>query len=253
MADEDRRLALVISGPVIRKPVKPVVCGRRLPDPDVACSVRTPASRISKNPSMKTLLTLAFALTVSRAAFADEVKPLLHDHALPVIAAPGFKEALEAPWSVAKGKWTPKDGVLDVLDVPEDKHIPVLHHKVGLASATIETEFLIDGPGTFLVGCDANKHVGRVVVNGGSLSIAEDSVKPSHTIAKLDMLVKPGEWHHLRVEWTGDRMAANLDGKELRAQHPYLATPKAQSWLAAGKSVHVRNLRISGEAAVEKP
>jgi hypothetical protein len=89
-----------------------------------------------------------------------------------------------------------------------------------------------------------------VVVTMAGLSIAEDSAKPSHTIAKLPFAVKPNEWHHLRAEWKGDQMAANLDGKELRAQHAYLATPKSRSWLAAGKSVKVRNLKISGETTV---
>ena len=46
-------------------------------------------------------------------------------------------------------------------------------------------------------------------------------------------------------------MAANLDGKEVRAQHAFLATAKKQSWLAAGNSVHVRNLKVSGEAAAK--
>ena len=191
------------------------------------------------------LLFILSALAVS--AFAEDAKPLLHDHALPVLTTPDFKGPLDASFSVAKGKWTPQDGVLSVLDLPEQKHIPVLHHKVGLASATIEVEFLIEGPGSFLVGCDSSKHVGRVVVGAAGLSIAEDSVAPSHTIAKLPMKVKPNEWHKLRVEWQGDQMAANLDGQELKAQHPYFATPKARSWLAAGKSVKVRNLKISGE------
>ena len=198
---------------------------------------------------MKTLFATAIALTVAHAAFAEDAKPLLHNHALPVLAAPTFTAPLDATWSVAKGKWTPHDGVLDVLDIAEEKHIPVLHHKAGLASATIEVEFMIDGAGPFLVGCDGAGHVGRVVVNATSVSIAEDSVKPSHTIAKTDMAVKPGEWHRLRVEWTGDRMAAVLDGKEVRAQHAFLATAKQRSWLAAGKSVHVRGLKISGEQA----
>lgn len=191
--------------------------------------------------------SILLSLLLSSAAFAEDAKPLLHDHVLPVLAAPDFKSPLDASFSVAKGQWMPADGVLSVLDLPEQKHIPVLHHKVGLASATIEVEFLIEGPGSFLVGCDSDKHVGRVVVNPAGLSIAEDSVKPSHTIAKLSMIVKPNEWHKLRVEWQGDKMAANLDGKELRAEHAFLATPKARSWLAAGKSVKVRNLKISGE------
>ncbi|MDI1312426.1 hypothetical protein [Prosthecobacter sp.] len=198
--------------------------------------------------NLRRFLAATFALSLVSAALSGEAKPLLHDHVLPVVATPDFKAPLDASFSIAKGKWTPQDGVLSVLDLPEQKHIPVLHHKVGLASATIEVEFLIEGPGSFLVGCDSDKHVGRVVVGAAGLSIAEDSVKPSHTIAKLPMTVKPNEWHKLRVEWQGDQMAANLDGQELRAQHAFLATPKSRSWLAAGKSVKVRNLKISGEA-----
>ena len=113
------------------------------------------------------LLTASLGLLVASAALAQEAKPLLHDHVLPVLATPDFKTPLDTSFSVAKGKWTPQDGVLSVLDLPEQKHIPVLHHKVGLASATIEVEFLIEGPGSFLVGCDSNMHVGRVVVVGG--------------------------------------------------------------------------------------
>ena len=134
------------------------------------------------------------------------------------------------------------------MDIPAEKHIPVLHHKVGLASALIELEFRWDGAGSFLVGCDSDKHVGRVVINAKGLSIAEDSVKPSHTIAQIPLAVKQGEWHKLRVEWKGDQMAARLDGTELRAQHAFLATAKSRSWLAASQTVKVRNLKISGEA-----
>jgi hypothetical protein len=204
---------------------------------------------------MKSLhpLTALFGLILASSAIAEEMKPLLNEQSLPLLAAPNFKEPLDASFSVAKGKWTPQDGVLTVLDLPEQKHIPVLHHKVGLKDAVIDVEFFLDGPGTFLVGCDADKHVGRVVVTMTGVSIAEDSVKPSHTIAKLPVAVKPNEWHHLRVEWKGDQMAANLGGKELRARHAFLATPKSRSWIAAGKSVKVRNLRISGEKYPAKP
>lgn len=189
---------------------------------------------------------LSFALATAVLAQAD--KPLLNVTALPVIAAPSFAEPLVAPFVAAKGTWIPADGVLSVVDIPAEKHIPVLHHKVGLASAVIELEFRWDGAGSFLVGCDSDKHVGRVVINAKGLSIAEDSVKPSHTIAQLPLAVKQGEWHKLRVEWKGDQMAARLDGSELRAQHAFLATAKSRSWLAASQTVKVRNLKISGEA-----
>lgn len=199
------------------------------------------------NPIHFSVHVLTGLLLLATPALSEDAKTLLQDHALPVLAEPDFKGPLDASFSIAKGKWTPEGGVLKVLDLPEQKHIPVLHHKVGLASAVIEVEFYLDGPGTFIVGCDADKHVGRVVINAAGLSIAEDSVKPSHTLVKLPLKVMPNVWHKLRVEWTGDQMAANLDGKELQAQHPFLATKKSRSWLAAGKSVKVRNLRISGE------
>ena len=199
------------------------------------------------------VFAIVLGLAFASSTFAQEAKLLLHERPLPSIATPDFKTPLDASFSVAKGKWTPQDGVLRVLDLPEEKHIPVLHHNVGLTAAVIEVEFLVDGPGSFLVGCDSAQHVGRVVVTPTGLSIAEDSVKPSHTIARLAVPVKAGEWHHLRVEWKGDQMAANLDGQELRAQHAFLATPKARSWLAAGKSVQVRNLKISGEKTPAKP
>ena len=114
--------------------------------------------------NLRSFFAASLALTIVSAAPAQEARPLLHDHALPVLASPDFKTPLDASFSIAKGKWTPQDGVLSVLDLPEQKHIPVLHHKAGLASATIEVEFLIEGPGSFLVGCDSNNHVGRVVV-----------------------------------------------------------------------------------------
>ncbi len=190
----------------------------------------------------------AATLLIAFASFtlAQEGERLLHDETLPLLAAPDFTEPLDENFRSIRGKWTPTNGILSALDIPEEKHIPVLHHTIGLSDAIIEVEFLLVGPGTFIVGCDADKHVGRVIINARGFSIAEDSVKPSHTIATLPFAAKPGKWHRLRVEWKGDRMAANLDGQELHAQHAFLATPKSRSWLAAGKSVHIRNLKISG-------
>ena len=199
------------------------------------------------------LAVAIFGLTLATSTFGQTAKLLLHETELPLLASPDFEGPLPAGFSVAKGRWTPKAGVLSVLDLPEEKHIPVLHHKVGLAEAVIEVEFLTEGPGTFLVGCDATRHVGRVVVSPKAMTIAEDSVKPSHTIARLPVTTKAGTWHRLRVEWRADEMAAILDGKEIRARHEFLATPKSRSWIAAGKSVKIRNLRISGRATSAKP
>jgi len=191
---------------------------------------------------MRSLLSLLLASL----AFGADLKPMLNDQPLPSITAPTFKEPLGAEWAQAKGKWTPDNGVLHMVEIPEDKHVPVLHHKIGLSAAVIELDFRQNAPGGFLVGCDNTKHVARVVVTPTALSIAEDSVAPSHTIATTKVTAKQGEWHHLRVEWKGDEMAANLDGVELKAKHPFIATEKARSWLAGTKSADVKNLTING-------
>ena len=191
---------------------------------------------------MRSLLPLLLAYI----AFGADLKPLLNEQPLPSLASPSFKEALNTEWQTARGKWVPEDGVLHMIDIPEQKHVPVLWHKVGLFAAVIELDFRQNAPGGFLVGCDGAKHVARVVVTPTALSIAEDSVTPSHTIATTKVAAKQGEWHHLRVEWKGDEMTANLDGVELKAKHPYVASAKSRSWLAGTKSADVKNLTING-------
>jgi hypothetical protein len=80
------------------------------------------------------------------------------------------------------------------------------------------------------------------------ISIAEDSVKPSHTLAKLPADLKSGVWHQLRLEWKGDQIAIQLDELALQAQHAFLATPKTRSWIAVGgQTASIRALKISGK------
>ena len=203
---------------------------------------------------MKPTLTAlaAVLLLIGCVALADEVGPPKKAE-LPVIAAPNFEGPLDSTFSVAKGSWTPAMGILTAFELPENKHVAVLHHNVGLRSADITCEFRLEGSPSFLVGCDGKSHVGRVVVKATGVDIAEDSTKPSHVIATLKMAVKQGEWHKLRVEWAGDEMTATLDDQSVHAKHDYFATPKARSWLAVPKSkTEIRNLVIRGEKTEEK-
>ena len=95
------------------------------------------------------------------------------------------------------------------------------------------------------MGCDAQKHVGRVVIAPKSFKIAEDTAAPSKTIKETAVDLKPDAWHTLRVEYAGDQIAARLDGQDLAAQHEYLATPKVRWWFAAGDTVQIRNVKIT--------
>ena len=167
------------------------------------------------------------------------------------ISQPDLKSPLGPEWTKTKGKWEPADGILTADEVPEDKHSAVLHLKTGPTPLVWECDFKLDGAKTFYVGCDGAKHIGRLVIVGKKALLAEDSTEvkgktPSHTLDEKPIDLKPGEWNHLRVEYTGDRMAARLNDVELHAQHPYLATPKVRWWFAvAGNKAQIRNIKIS--------
>lgn len=206
----------------------------------------TPDSKLDTlNASMPRLLA---PLLLSLLLVGCASGPLLVENDPPVIVAPDLRSAFGDPWKIPHGEWKPDNGVLRMTEIPARKHVPVLQHWVGLKTAVIELEFRQDVPTTFYIGCDADKHVGRVVITPKEVHIAEDSVKPSHILARLPLEPVKGVWRHVRVEWTGDRMAVRIDGKELQASHPFLATPKTRSWIAGSKAAEVRNLVIKGIA-----
>lgn len=180
------------------------------------------------------------------------VTPLLAEE-LPVLAAPDFTSPLDASWKIAHGSYEPKEGVLVCAEKTENKHAAVLWHQVGWNTGVVEMEFRLDGSKVLILGCDGTtaaglKHVGRFVVTPKQISIAEDSVKPSHTLAKLPADLKSGVWHKLRLEWKGDQISIQLNELTLQSQHAFLATPKTRSWIAvSGQTASVRALKISGK------
>jgi hypothetical protein len=203
---------------------------------------------------MKVLL---LSLLLPALCLAAEPAPLLVQPGK-VLSAPDLRSPLGKEWTISKGKWTPTEGVLIASEIPEEKHAAVLHLATGPTSLVLECDFRLPKGKIFYVGCDAQKHVARLVVTPKTAKLAEDSTEvkgktPSHTLAEATVDLKPDEWQHVRVEYTGDRMAARLNGAELRAQHPYLATPKVRWWLASsGERVEVRNLRVSEGLPLEK-
>ena len=186
------------------------------------------------------------------AALTLSVAPLVAED-LPVLAAPDFQSPLDSAWKLAHGTYEPKDGMLVCAEKPENKHVAVLWHQVGWNTGTIECEFRFDGSKSLIVGCDGKTarglaHVGRFVISQKQISIAEDSIKPSHTLAKMPADLKSGVWHKLRLEWKGDQIVIRLNELTLQARHTYLATPKTRSWFAVGgQTASIRALQISGK------
>jgi hypothetical protein len=192
-----------------------------------------------------TLVFLAFGLS---SLTADEAKPLLVQPAR-TVAQPDLKQPLDETWKIAKGTWEVKDGELIASEIPTEKHSAVLWYQVGLQSAIIECEFQFDGANVFIIGCDGAKHVGRIVITKTGAKISEDStevkgVHPGQTLGETKLAIKPGEWHKIRFEWTGDKMAARIDDKEIQGSHPSLSVKKARWWFAVGGvKMKIRNVK----------
>ena len=187
-------------------------------------------------------LILALSL-VGSAAFGQALKP---------IASPDLITPLAAEWKVTKGTWEVKDGIMVASELPAEKHAAVLWHVVPLQTGAVDCEFLLDGGKSLLLGCDGDRHVGRVVITPQAIKIMDDSTEvkgksPSTLLATAKLDLKPGEWHKLHYEWSGDRMAATLDGTSIEGSNANLGKKKARWWFAvSGASVKLRNVKVTG-------
>ncbi len=185
----------------------------------------------------------AFFLFAASAAFAQDLK---------LIASPDFISPLPAEWKIAKGTWDVKDGVMTGTELPAEKHAAVLWHQVALQTGAVECEFMLDGSKTLILGCDGDKHVGRIMISPQALQVRDDSTEvkgktPSTLLATAKLDLKQGTWHKLRYEWSGERMAAKLDDVSVEGSNANLAKKKIRWWFAVGgASVKIRNVKVSG-------
>jgi hypothetical protein len=208
------------------------------------------------NPALACFLALILSATASLRA--DDSAPLLNKPGK-LISQPDFKGPLGKEWSVGKGKWDAADGVITVSDIPEEKHIPVLHLATGPVPVILDCEFRYNTGKGFLVGFDgAGKHCGRVVINPKKVTLCEDSTEvkgktPSHVLAEMPVDLKSDAWQKLHVEYAGDKLAIRLNGKELTAEHAYLAMPKVRWWFAAQAGEQVRNVRVTEGVPLQAP
>ncbi len=191
--------------------------------------------------SMKCLV-LTLALLGTLLVHADDTR---------LVAQPDLKSPLPAEWSVRHGRWDINDGVMTVAELPENKHAAVLWHLVPLQSGAVDCEFMFDGAKVFLLGCDGDRHVGRVVITPQSMRITDDSTEvkgksPSTLLAEAKLDLKPGQWYALHYEWSGNRMAATIGDKHIEGSNNNLAKTKARWWFAvSGKSMKVRQIKVT--------
>lgn len=168
-----------------------------------------------------------------------------------VVAQPDLKSPLPAEWAVQKGTWEVKDGVMTAAELTAEKHSAVIWHKVPLQAGAVDCEFMLDGAKVFILGCDGDRHVGRVVVTPGWMRILDDSTEvkgktPSTKLAETKLDLKPGQWYTLHYEWAGNRMSASLGSSHVEGSNDNLAKKKSRWWFAVGgQTAKIRNIKVT--------
>src|SRR5262249_26210706 len=135
----------------------------------------------------------------------------------PALTSPGklifednFSSGLLAkPWTVAKGDWQVKDGIVVGKEKKEDHHNAVLTLGQPNRNSVIQLSFKLDGANTFHLSYNHVKgHLFRVIVLPAAISINKDKdVKDPNSkaevLAKSDVKFEAGKWYTLMVEVQG--------------------------------------------------
>jgi len=177
---------------------------------------------------------------------------LMSSAELTPVSAPDLHSPLSEHWQVRHGLWEVKLGVMTASELLENKHAAVLWYVSAMQSGAVECEVQFSGAKTFILGCDGDRHIGRVVIQPKLLRLIDDSTEvkgksPGTELASAGLDIQTEQWVKLRYEWDGQRMAAEFGGGKVEATHENLGKAKTRWWMAVGgAAVKIRNLKVFG-------
>jgi hypothetical protein len=197
-------------------------------------------------------ISLAFIAAVGYSATGVELKPILTTPGKLVFEDNFSSGSLAKPWTVAKGDWQVKDGIVTGKEKQEDKHNAVLALAQPNRNSVIQVSFRLDGAKMFhLSNNHAKGHLFRVIVVAGGLSIskdkdAKDPNSKGAVLARSDAKFEPGKWYTLMVEVQGGSVNVQTDnGVKLAASDRELDRDKINyRFVTAGESLSISGVKI---------
>jgi|SRR5712691_8256108 len=197
-------------------------------------------------------ISLAFIAAVGYSATGVELKPVLTTPGKLVFGDDFSSGSLAKPWTVAKGDWQVKDGVVSGKEKQEDKHNAVLALAQPNRNSVIQVSFRLDGAKMFHLSYNhAKGHLFRVIVVPGGLSInkdkdAKDPNSKGAVLARSDTKFEPGKWYTLMVEVQGGSVNVQTDnGVKLAASDRELDRDKINyRFVTAGESLSLSGVKI---------
>ena len=159
---------------------------------------------------------------------------------------------LAKPWTVAKGEWQIKDGVIVGREKKEDKHNAVLSLNLPNRNSITRVSFKLDGADTFHLSYNhAKGHLFRVIVlpTGISLNKDKDTHDPNSkgaVLAKSATKFETGKWYTLMVEVQGDKVVVQTDnGVKLEGSEAGLDKDKVNiRFVTHGQHVNLAGVKV---------
>lgn len=200
-----------------------------------------------------TTISLAASLASSLAEKAAELPPMLAKPGKAVTEEAFDATALGKAWSVAKGEWQPRDGVLAGREKKEDKHAGVLTLGHPNRDSIIRFAYKMDGVRGFAMSLNSTKggHLFRVNVTADSVALIKDKDKKdpaskSEQLGKAEVKSGDGKWHTLQLEIKGANVAVQTDhGAKISAGNPALDVEKTgYRFVVQGESLLVDDVKV---------
>jgi hypothetical protein len=142
-----------------------------------------------------------------------------------------FTTELSKDWFWGLGTWKAENGILRGFESGARRHGPVKMRKLPMKDALIECEFRLTGKATFagiiFNGSQERGHIVHLIMGKDQLRVMSHPKKgESKELLKISAKLVLGEWHRVKVVFTGETMTATVDEQVVTASHPCIAEMK---------------------------
>jgi hypothetical protein len=169
-----------------------------------------------------------------------------------------FEEKFSEPvldtnqWTVAKGTWKIKDGVLTGSELTSDHHAAAIRANIPFTNAILQFDFKLDGSKGFSLSVNkAKSHHSRISISPDGISLAKDRDKKDARsltllLARQNCAFKPGVWYTIVVEYCGNDLLAHINKQTfVLGTHEQMGAPKINfGFPVLGESASFDNITV---------
>ena len=155
------------------------------------------------------------------------------------------------PWLTSAGEWTARDGGVFAQPKGGSEKAAGLRTPLALGDGTFECELNLQGANRVSLRFGAGDAGFRLVVSRTSAILTKNPSKgeaatATEDLAKKNLKLAAGEWVPVRLTFTGDEVAVQVNDQTFKGKHPSLGKDKTSlDFLVFGATAGFRNVRVA--------